>query len=368
MRRISLSENDNSLFATVLALIAFGLIMISSAGVFYGQVRFEDPYYHLKGQLLNGAIPGLLLMLLARKIDYHYWKKVSFPIFAASIIFLLFVFVPGIGYKVYGAMRWIAIGPITFQPSELAKLSLILYLSTWLVGKGEKSIKDFYEGFVPFLGILGLVAVLIIKQPDMGTLGVLVAIAVSIYFVAGARLDHLFGLLLAGLGFLAVLIKIEPYRFDRITAFFDRGADPQGIGYQINQALIAIGSGGFFGLGLGHSRQKFNYLPETVGDSIFAIIGEELGFVGAVFLVFLFAIIAYRGFRIAKKAPDDFGRLVAIGITVWIITQALINISANLALIPLTGIPLPFISYGGTSLMVLLFSVGILMNISRQTK
>lgn len=370
MRKKSIGgyDVDRTLLFTVLTLILFGLVMISSAGIIYAQTRFDDGYYFLKRQLLYGAIPGLFLLYLSQKIDYRYWKKVAFPLFAVSIIFLLFVFVPGIGIKVYGATRWIEIGPLSFQPSELAKLALILYLSTWLVAKGEKSIRDFYEGLVPFLGILGVIAVLVIKQPDVGTLGVLVAIAVSVYFVAGARTGHLLGLGSLGLVALAILVKMEPYRMERITAFLNRSGDPQGIGYQINQALLAVGSGGIFGLGLGHSRQKFNYLPEPVGDSIFAIIGEELGFLGAAFLVALFTIIAYKGFKIAKNAPDEFGKLVAVGITVWIVVQALINISANLGLIPLTGIPLPFISYGGTSLMVLLFSVGILMNISKQAR
>ncbi|HAV11526.1 MAG TPA: putative lipid II flippase FtsW [Candidatus Moranbacteria bacterium] len=362
------SDIDKPLLFSVLALIVFGLIMISSAGIIYSETRFGDAYYFFKRQFLFGVIPGLLVLYFVQRIDYHYWKKISFPLFLISIIFLLLVFVPGIGIKVYGATRWINLGPISFQPSEMAKFTLIMYLAAWLESKGTHRIKDFYEGFVPFLGILGLASFLILKQPDMGTLGVLVMIAVSVYFVSGAKISHIFALGSLGAALVFLAVKLEPYRFDRILAFMDKGADPQGIGYQINQALLAVGSGGFFGLGLGHSRQKFNYLPEPVGDSIFAIIGEELGLVGAVLLISLFMTLAYRGFKIAKNAPDEFGRLVAVGITMWIILQAFVNIAANTALIPLTGIPLPFVSYGGTSLVFLLFAIGVLMNISKQSK
>ncbi len=369
MRKIKNNNDiDKPLLISVLLLILFGLIMISSAGIIYSQTRFGDAYYFFKHQFLFGAIPGLLIMYFVQKIDYHYWKKIAFPLFLLAIIFLLLVFVPGIGMKVYGANRWINLGPISFQPSEMAKFALIIYLATWLESKGEKVIKDVYEGLIPFLGIVGLAGFLILKQPDMGTLGVLIFISMSMYFVSGARIAHLFTIGSFGMVAVFLLVKLEPYRFNRILAFLDRTNDPQGIGYQINQALLAVGSGGIFGLGLGHSRQKFNYLPEPVGDSIFAIIGEELGLIGAVLLIMLFMTLAFRGFRIAKKAPDEFGRLVAVGFVSWIVLQAFINISANIALVPLTGIPLPFVSYGGTSLIFLLFAVGVLMSISKQAK
>ena len=365
MRRTQGQEIDKVLLWVVMILIAFGLVMISSAGIIYSQTRFGDGYYFFKHQLFFGAIPGLLLMYLFQKIDYHYWKKVAFPFFIVSIVCLFLVFIPGIGAKVYGANRWIHLGIITFQPSEIVKLSMILYLAAWLEGKGEHVIRDFFEGLVPFLAILGLAGFLILRQPDMGTLGVLIFISVLMFFVSGAKISHL--LTLGSFGLLAsfVLIKFESYRFNRILAFMDKSIDPQGIGYQINQALLAVGSGGIFGLGLGHSRQKFNYLPEPVGDSIFAIIGEELGLVGAIFLITLFIMLAFRGFRVAKNAPDEFGRLIAVGITIWIVVQVFVNIAANIALVPLTGIPLPFVSYGGTSLIFLLAAMGILLNISK---
>jgi cell division protein FtsW len=356
---------DKTLLSVVFTLLAFGLVMIASAGVIYSETRFGDAYYFFKHQLFYGVMPGILVLYLCAKIDYHFWKKVAVPIFFASVIFLLLVFVPGVGSKVYGASRWLQLGPFSFQPSEMAKLAMIIYLSAWLESRGIKRIKDVFEGLLPFLGIIGLVGLLIMKQPDTGTFGVIALTSFAIFFISGARMQHLFSMVSAGAVGLWILVKIEPYRFDRILAFLDPGADPQGIGYQINQALLAVGSGGLFGVGLGHSRQKFNYLPEPVGDSIFAVIGEELGLLGGVVLISLFVVLAVRGIKIAKHAPDMFGRLMATGITMWIIMQAFINISANIALVPLTGIPLPFISYGGTSLIFLMASVGILLNISQ---
>lgn len=358
---------DKTLLTVVMILLVFGLVMISSAGVIYSETRFADEYYFFKHQLFFGVIPGLLSLYIFSRVDYHFWKKVSVPLFFVSLIFLILVFVPGIGTKIYGASRWIQLGPFSFQPSEMAKLSIIIYLAAWLESRGTHRVKDFIEGFLPFLGIMALIGFLIIKQPDMGTLGVITLTSISIFFISGASLKHIFSLGALGAFFLWLLIKIEPYRFNRIATFLDRGFDPQGIGYQINQALLAIGSGGIFGVGLGHSRQKFNYLPEPVGDSIFAIIGEELGMIGAFTLVVLIVLLALRGIKIAKNAPDIFGRLLATGIIMWIVIQAFINISANVALIPLTGVPLPFISYGGTSLVFLMSAMGIMLNISKHT-
>lgn len=353
---------------TVFALLFFGLIMITSAGVAYSQSRFGDNYYFFKHQLLYGILPGLFVCYLLQKIDYHYWKKVSVPLFFMSLIFLILVFVPGVGTKLYGASRWIGLGQISFQPSEMAKLAIVIYLAAWLESRGARRVKDFFEGFLPFIGIMGIVGFLIIKQPDMGTLGVIIITMIIMFFASGSRLSHLFWMAIAGAaGFLA-LIKIEPYRFNRLLIFLNPDLDPRGIGYHINQALLAIGSGGILGVGLGHSRQKFYYLPEPVGDSIFAILSEELGLIGGMALVIIFLVFVFRGYRISKYAPDDFGKLLGIGITSWIIVQAFINIASISALIPLTGVPLPFISYGGTSVVFLLAGVGILMNISKQAK
>ena len=356
---------DKTLLTIVMILLVFGLVMIASAGVIYSETRFADSYYFFKHQLIYGVLPGVFVLYLFSKIDYHFWRKVSVPLFIVSVIFLILVFVPGIGSRIYGASRWIYLGPFSFQPSEMAKLSIIIYLAAWLESRGANRIKDMFEGFLPFLGIMGLIGFLVMKQPDTGTLGIIVLSSFAIFFVSGASLWHIISFGGIGAVLLWILIKIEPYRLNRITSFLDPGADPRGIGYQINQALLAVGSGGLFGVGLGHSRQKFNYLPEPVGDSIFAIVGEELGLLGAAFLVILFVLLAMRGIRIAKNSPDMFGRLMATGITVWITFQAFINISANIALVPLTGIPLPFISYGGTSLVFLMAGIGILLNISK---
>jgi cell division protein FtsW len=358
---------DKTLLTVVLILLAFGLIMIASAGVIYSETRFADEYFFFKHQFFFGVLPGLLALYVFSRIDYHFWRKISVPLFFVSVIFLVLVFVPGVGSHIYGASRWIQLGPFSFQPSEMVKLSIIIYLAAWLESRGVRRIKDVFEGLLPFLGIMGFIGFLIIKQPDTGTLGIIILTSMSIFFVSGASVQHILSLGTLGALVLWILVKIEPYRFDRISTFLDPGADPQGIGYQINQALLAIGSGGLWGVGLGHSRQKFNYLPEPVGDSIFAIIGEELGLIGASILVILIVLLALRGIKIAKNAPDMFGRLVAAGIIMWIVLQAFINISANVALVPLTGVPLPFVSYGGTSLVFLMSAVGILLNISKHS-
>lgn len=358
---------DSKLLFTLLALVVFGLVMIASAGISYSQARFGDCYYFFKRQLFFGVLPGLLVLFVAQKINYNFWKKVSLPFFVLSIFFLILVFVPDMGSKIYGASRWLKLGFFSFQPSEMLKFSIIIYLAAWLEKRTEK-VKDLYEGVAPFLVIIGFVSFLLIKQPDIGTLGVIILIAISIFFISGAKIYHMTIMGIAGFLALVAIIKTESYRMDRFLVFLHPELDPQGIGYQINQALLAIGSGGIFGVGLGHSLQKFNYLPEPVGDSIFAIIGEEIGLVGSVALILLFGYFAWRGFRIIKNAPDRFSKLVAVGIVAWIIFQAFVNMGAISGLIPLTGLPLPFVSYGGTSMVFLMLASGILLNISRYAK
>ncbi len=369
IRKIEKTErkSDRVFFYVILALLVFGLIMIASAGISYSKTRFDDSYFFFKRQLLYGFLPGILALYITQKINYHFWKKISFPLFALSIVFLILIFVPGFGSKIYGASRWVQLGTFSFQPSEMLKFSLIIYLAAWLESQREK-VADFFEGLVPFLAIVALVGFLLIKQPDMGTLGVTIFIAMSIFFVSGSKLSHMFFLGASGVVAFFTLIKLESYRMDRFLVFLHPELDPRGVGYQINQALLAIGSGGIFGLGLGHSMQKFNYLPEPVGDSIFAIIGEETGLLGATILVALFVVLAMRGFRIAKQAPDCFGRLVVVGVVCWIVFQAFINISAVTGLIPLTGVPLPFISYGGTSIVFLMAAAGVVLNISKYSE
>lgn len=365
-KKVTIAPFDAKLFTAVATLIVIGLIAIASAGVFYAETRFQDDYYFFKRQLLYGVFPGLCALYFFQRLDYHRLQKIVVPIFISNIILLTLVFIPGIGAKIYGASRWVQIGPFSFQPSEMTKIAVILYLAAWFSSKGKKTVEDVFEGLVPFLMIFGVIAFLIMKQPDTGTLGVIFMISMTMFFVAGARVSHIISLFVGGASFLGILIAIAPYRLQRLLVFLNPDFDPQGVGYHVSQALLAIGSGGLFGLGLGHSRQKFNYLPEPVTDSIFAIFSEEWGFVGAVIVLFLYLFVAWRGLSIAKNASDEFGRFVAVGIVGWIVAQSFINLAAISGLIPLTGVPLPFISYGGTSLIFLMSSVGILLNISRQ--
>src|SRR3989338_1719013 len=349
-------------------LLTFGLIMLSSASSVVSYQKFGNSFYYISHQLLFGAIPGLFLFFLMSRIDYHLWKRYAFFLIAGSVALLTLVFLPGVGFSYGGATRWIHLGPILFQPSEVVKLTFLLYLATWLSSKGEKNIKDFSYGFLPFMSLVGSIALLIILEPDIGTMAVIIAIAFSMYLVAGARLRHI-ALALSGAGILFfILVNTASYRLQRFMTFLHPELDPQGIGYHLNQALLAVGSGGFFGRGVGHSRQKFAYLPEATGDSIFAIIAEELGFAVSSLVVILFVLFTFRGFRIALEAPDDFGRFLCIGIMTWVALQAFINIGAMLSLLPLTGIPLPFVSYGSSSLLVLMAAMGIITNVSRQSK
>ncbi len=360
-------EPDRLLFGVVILLVVFGLMMIASAGIVYGDTRFGDPYYFFKQQVL-GVVIGMIGLFVLQRVDYHVFRRWSFLIFVGTLFLLVLVLIPGIGVDAYGASRWIAIGPLTVQPAEAVKLAMILYISAWCAGKGVAKIRDVHEGFIPFLMIVGGVSFLILMQPDVGTMGMIVLIVMSIFFVAGARISHLLAMLGGGFILLVALIKAAPYRLARFTTFLHPDSDPQGAGYQIKQALIALGSGGVFGVGLGHSRQKALYLPEPVGDSIYAIIGEELGLIGAVVLLLVFLFLLWRLIRIAQRAPDLFGRLIVGGVSVWIIGQALMNIAAITGLMPLTGIPLSFISYGGTSIVFLLVAIGIVLNVSRQAR
>ncbi len=358
------ASSDRTLLFIVFLLLGIGLIMVASAGVAFGNSRFEDGFFYFKRQLFGAAV-GLVALYVFRKIPYRLWRTAAIPIFFGAIGLLVLVLIPGIGASGNGASRWISLGPIPpFQPSEVMKLALVIYFAAWFSGKDPSRKTDFFEGVVPFLLTLGIVAFLVMSQPDTGTLGILFIIAMSMFFAAGARLSHIGFLIGSGLAGLAIAILTAPYRMNRLLVFLHPDHDPGGVGHQIRQAFIALGSGGLFGVGLGYSRQKFLYLPESTTDSIFAILGEEFGLAGCVVVIALFFLFAYRGFRIARKASDEFGRLLAIGIVSWIVFQAFMNIFAISGLMPLTGIPLPFISYGGTSLAAILGAIGILLNIS----
>ncbi len=358
-------RQDYYLAITTVLLLIFGLVMVSSASVVQSfDATGSNNYYFFRQA--GFALVGLFLWWFFSKLDYHWWKKIAWPLLVISGVLLIAVLVPGIGLEAGGARRWIAIGGFTWQASESMKFAMIIYLAWWFERKGSK-ITDFYNTFLPFVMMLGLAFILVIQEPDMGTAVSLALITGSMYMVAGATWGQIFTLVGGGLGSILVLIKLAPYRLSRFLTFLNPNADPLGSGYHINQALLAIGSGGLFGLGYGRSRQKYNFLPEASSDSIFAVIGEELGMIGCLALIAGFAIVIWRGLLIARRAPDMFGRLLAMGITGWIGFQAVLNMGALVGLFPLTGIPLPFISLGGTSLVMVLAASGILLNISKQT-
>jgi cell division protein FtsW len=374
------SKPDYILSIAVFALVVFGLIMISSASIVksYEVTNGATNNLYLYRQLIALGI-GVLAWIFIQRIDYHLYKKYSLWFLIGALILLALVFVPGIG-KNFGANRWIGFGSLIFQPSELAKLFLIIFLASWLSTRStsrgylgqansrqrsERIAKSFVKGFLPFLLIMGVVGALLMKEPDLGTTVVIFVVALTIFFVAGANSWHLAALIPVFLASIWVLIKSAPYRMARLIAFLNPAKDVQGIGYHINQAIIAIGSGGWWGLGFGNSKQKFNYLPQASSDSIFAIICEELGFIRALLVIAVYILIAVRGYSIAKRVPDDFGRLLTVGITTWFIFQAVVNLAAMMGLLPLTGVPLPFVSYGGSSLVISLIGVGILLNISK---
>lgn len=356
---------DKILLATVILLSVFGLIMISSASVVVSYNNFGYNHYYLSHQFLYGFLPGMAFLFLFKKYDYHIFRKYAAFLLIATVILLFLVFVPDLGFGLKGASRWISFGGVSIQPSEIAKLTFILYLAAWLEGRG-KNPKTASNALIPFVVIIAIISIPLALQPDIGTLCMIVLIGVVMYFISGAKISHIFTIAFCGILGLIALIKIAPYRMDRLMVFLHPELDPQGTGYQVNQALLALGSGGIFGLGFGHSRQKFNYLPEPIGDSIFAVVGEELGLIGLTIVIILFLVFAFRGFKIASKAKDNFGKFVAVGITSWITFQAMMNIAAITSLIPLTGIPLPFVSYGGSALVMSLAGVGILLNISKK--
>lgn len=356
---------DYVLLALIGGLLLFGLVMLTSASGPLGFDRFGDTYWFIKHQLLYGILPGLVGMFVMSRIPYGYWRKVAGLLLIISIVLLVLVFIPGIGADFGTAQSWIAVAGFSFQPAEIVKLTFLLYLAAWFERRADKDVKDAQTGLIPFISVLGVIMLLMILQPDIGTMAVIVAIALAVYFVAGAPWPHLLVLGGGGAALFFLLIRFAPYRAARFTTFLHPELDPQGVGYHINQALLAIGSGGLFGLGYGHSRQKFQYLPEVAGDSIFAVVAEELGFIVSAVLIGVFALLAKRMMRIASLAPDKFGQFIVVGVMTWILFQAFVNIGAMLALMPITGIPLPFISFGGTAAVTILSALGIVLNISR---
>lgn len=360
-----MNYNSRGLEITTLILVILGLAMLSSSAIVISYRNFGNNYYFVLNQIFPGLIMGIAGFFIAKKFPHQKLRGLALVFLLATIVLLVGVFIPHIGLDLKGAKRWINFFGFSFQPAEILKISFVIYLAAWLE-KRRDSIKSFVGGFVPFLVISGIIGILLIAQPDIGTLGVILITALLMYFAAGSKISHVFIAILLGIAMIMILAKIEPYRLNRVVAFLNPDANPLGISYQINQAVIAIGSGGPFGVGFGQSRQKYNYLPEPVTDSIFAISAEELGFIGAVVIIFLFLLFCYFGYRISKNASTEFGRLLGFGLTSWIVVQATINIAAISGLIPLTGVPLPFISYGGTSLAMALTSVGIISNIAKR--
>ncbi len=365
MRRIPVRTGyDLTLLSVVLALLAIGLAMVYSASGIRALDTLDEPRYYLVQQSAWVAA-GLLGMLVVARIDYHRYRRLALPALIVAVLLLVAVLVPGLGTRVGGASRWLRITSfVGVQPAELAKLALVVYLAFWL-GRHRERVQS-VAVTLPFLLLTGLVAGLVVAEPDLGTAIVVGAIGLAMYFVAGARLREFGALgLLAGTAVAAAAV-IQPYRLRRILTFLDPWSDPRGAGFQTIQSLYGLALGGPFGEGLGAGKEKFGFLPAPYTDSIFAVLGNELGLFGTLVVVLLFLMLAFQGVRIALRAPDPTGALLAAGITTWIVFQAWVNMAVVASLVPMTGITLPFISYGGSSICVGLVGVGILLNIGRQ--
>jgi len=359
---LRLRDVDRMLILTTTALVATGLIMVYSTSYIMAMKKYGSEYFFVKKQFIFILI-GFLFFIIASKIDYHFYQRWVYPLLLASFALLLVLaFIPGVGNEVGGARRWLKLGPLTFQPSEPAKLAVIMYLAYYLSTKKEK-IKTFSRGFLPPIIMSGLFIALILKQPDFGTALSLGAIAIILMFIAGVRLRHIFSLVVFAMPFLYLMVSRVDYRMKRMLTFLDPWKDSDGAGFQLVQSLIGFGAGGIWGVGLGGGKQKLFYLPEAHTDFILSVIGEELGLIGISSLVVLYLIVLFCGVRIALKAEDLFGQYLAIGITLLILLQAVVNMAVVMALLPTKGLTLPFISYGGTSLVVNMIGMGILLNI-----
>ena len=368
---------DYVFLSIFLILVVFGLLTLSSASSDLGKIKFNDTYYYVKHQLLYGFGFGIIGIFFASFFYYRHWQKFAVLLLLLGLIALALVFTP-LGYRHASANRWLNLGQFSIQPAEFLKFAFIIYLAAWLSPKskdGDSFLlrrKSFWAGYLPFLIVSGIVATLIIMQPSTTTIFIIMSSAILIYFVSGAKMSYIFWTIVIGIVALGLVIYFTPYRLERIKDYLGRLSNPHGVnveagGYHLNQALIAIGSGGLNGVGFGKSTTKFKYLPEPIGDSIFAVVAEELGFIGAISLIALFIGFFIRGFIIAKNSRDQFARLTVIGFISIIAIQAFIHIAAISGIVPLTGVPLPFVSYGGTSLAVFLTMVGVIVNISKYT-
>lgn len=363
---IELNKIGKGIIIIVLIIIIFGLVMLFSASSVVAYNTYNDSYFFLKHQLF-GLIIGIFTFWFFLWIDYHKWRKYALLMLIASILLLSLVFIPGLRAEWGRARSWINIFGFSFQPAEFVKITFLIYLAAWLEGRKEK-LKEFSQGIGPFIVVLSVIALLMLLQPDIGTLIIIALTSLIVFFIGGGNIKHILIIIFLGILSLSIMVRYKPYQAERFKCLLDPSYAKKESCYQINQSLIAIGSGGFWGRGLGASRQKFMYLPEVEADSIFPIIGEETGFLYSTGLIIIYLVLFYQGYLVAKQAADDFGKLLAIGIVSWLTFQALINIGGMINLLPMTGLPLPFVSYGGTALMASLGAIGILVNISQQTK
>jgi cell division protein FtsW len=354
---------DVWLFALVVVLVSVGVVMVYSASAIIAADRFHDPFFFLKKQFL-WVVAGFACLWAAMRLDYRRLERFVTPLLIVALALLVLVLVPPFGHEINGTRRWFRSGPVSFQPVELAKFALVLYLAAFLTRRAE-AIRTFSRGLLPLLMVAGLMAGLTLLQPDLGNSLALMILTLALAYLAGARLHHMLAIAAAAVPVLVLLVAMKPYRWRRMVAFMNPWDDPQGSGFQIIQSFLALGSGGWLGLGLGESKQKLFYLPEPHTDFIFAIIGEELGLVGAVGVVALFALLIWRGLRIGLRAPDDFGSYLALGLTIMLATQTLVNLGVVTGALPTKGLPLPFISFGGSALLMTMFSAGVLLNISQ---
>ena len=354
---------DPWLFGVVVALCSVGVVMVYSASAIIAAERFHDPFFFLKKQFF-WAVLGFACLWIALRFDYRRLEKLVVPLLVLSFVLLVLVLVPPFGQSINGTRRWFRAGLFSFQPVELAKFSLVIYLAAFL-SRRRGQMSSFIQGLVPPLLVAGLMAGLTILQPDLGNSLALVVLALGLAYLAGARASHMLAIGAAALPVVALLVVLRPYRWRRMLAFVNPWDDPQGSGFQIIQSFLALGSGGWAGLGLGESRQKLFYLPEPHTDFIFAIIGEELGLLGASVVIALFAVLIWRGLRVGLHAPDNFGTYLALGLTIMLATQTLVNLGVVTGALPTKGLPLPFVSFGGSALLMTMFSTGVLLNISQ---
>jgi cell division protein FtsW len=354
---------DLPLFAVVVTLVCVGVVMVYSASAIVAADRFHDPFFFLKKQLF-WAVLGLGCLWVGMLLDYRWLERLVIPLLVVSFALLVLVLVPPFGQSINGTRRWFHVGPVSFQPVELAKFSLVLYLASFL-SRRQEVVARFVEGLLPILLVAGGMAALTLLQPDLGNSLALIIMTLALAYMAGARVQHMAGIAACALPVVIAAIAMKPYRWRRMVAFMNPWDDPQGSGFQIIQSFLALGSGGWLGVGLGDSKQKLFYLPEPYTDFICAIIGEELGLVGATAIVALFALLIWRGLRAGLRAPDAFGAYLGLGLTIMLATQTLVNLGVVTGALPTKGLPLPFISFGGSALLMTLFSAGVLLNISQ---